>query len=386
MKTKTTLLLGTLGLLAPLAYSQTEINITGATAFRAAAHEAIRTTLTNPQFAYNGTSLGAASQAIFTGTIGGQAYVIRTSFSGSGPGIAAVSTPTNVQVLHRDTPVAANNSTPVNNPTFQSVTPRWSFSDVEKNLAGYPNANLGGGPVGVVPFMFIASRGSTPAQISNMSTQSHNALWSRGQMSANSLFGFNFPSSTTILSTGRAGGSGTRFTILAETGYGTNVNVAQWTANGTGDLTDAGNGGYSGSNDVRNAINLDRASLKLDGSAVDAVLVSYMTVSDAIAISGYAPATGTSTTGAPVPLTYNGVRYSPENVRNGSYTLWGYQQLYTAPNLNAVETTFDTTFRTQMATFLTNDVNGATGISISSMRVTRQGGDGGPVIPAVLPN
>lgn len=383
MKTKTTLLLGTLGLLSPLAFSQTEINITGATAFRAAAHEAIRTTLSGAEYAYTGDSLGGASRAIFKGTIGGQAYIVRTSFSGSGPGIAAISTPTTVQVLDANTTVSSGGSA-VGTPVLQSVTPRWSFSDVEKNLAGYPNASLGGGPVGIVPFMFVASRGATTEQISNITTQAHNALWSRGQLSGAPRYGFNFSTETFVLATGRAGGSGTRFTILAETGYGTNTNVAQWTADAGGELTDVGNGGYSGSGDVRNAINLNRSNLKVSGSPVDAVLVSYMTVSDAIAITGYNPITGTSTVGSAIPLSYNGARYSPANVRNGSYTLWGYQQLYTAANIAGQEVTFDTAFRAQIAAYLAGDVNGTTGIAIdSNLKVNRVGGDGGPVVPTV---
>lgn len=382
MKTKTTLLFGTLGLLSSFAQGQTEITITGATAFRAAAHQAIRATLTGTEFAYNGSDLNGASQAIFKGTISGQQYIVRTSFSGSGAGIAAISTPSNVQVLDIGTTVSGSGSQTPSSPALESKTPRWSFSDVEKDLAGYPTANVEGGPVGIVPFMFIASRGSTVEEISNITAQTHNALWSRGQMAASSLFGFNFPADTTVLAAGRSHGSGTRFTILAETGYGTNVHVAQWNTDSSGNLNDVENGGYSGSGDVRNAINLDRANLKLDGSSVNAVLVSYMTVSDAINISGYNPATGAFTSGAPVPLNYNGVRYSPENVRNGSYTLWGYQQLYTAAGLTESEQTFDTTFRSQIATYLAGDVNGTTGIAVNTMRVTRQGGDGGPVIPA----
>ncbi len=385
MKHKTMLLAGTLGLLSPLAYSQQEITITGATAFRAAAHESIRTTLTNVQYAYVGTTLGGANQAIFKGSIGAQQYIVRTSFSGSGPGLQAVSNNfTPVQVLDSTTTVNSNGTT-VATPTFQSVVARWTFSDVEKHLAGYPNAPVNGTPVGVVPFMFVASRGATTTQISNITTQAHNALWSRGQLSGAPRYGFNFSPDTYILATGRSGGSGTRFTILAETGYGTNTNVTQWTANANGDLTDAGNGGYSGSSDVRNAINLDRSNLKVDGSPINAVLVSYMTVSDAITISGYNPATGTSTAGSAVPLTYNGVRYSPDNVRNGSYTLWGYQQLYAVNDLNVAETNFGTVFRAQIATYLsTFDTNGTTGIAIdANMKVSRVGGDGGAVVPTV---
>jgi hypothetical protein len=383
MKTKTTLLLGSLVLFSPLAYSQTQINITGATAFRAAAHESIRARLSGVEYAYVGGSLENSSQAIFKGSIGGQQYIVRTSFSGSGAGIAAISSPTStVQVLASTTTVSPG-GTSASSPTFESVNPRWAFSDVEKNLAGYPNASLGGGPVGIVPFMFVASRGATPAQISNITTQSHNALWTRGQLTGPSRYGFNFSPDTFILATGRAGGSGTRFTILAETGYGTNTVVNQWTADSSGNLSDVGNSGYSGSSAVRDAINLDRSNLKAGGSSIQAVLVSYMTVSDAIFVSGYNPVTGTSTTGAAVPLNYNGVRYSPENVRNGSYTLWGYQQLYTA-NISGLEVTFDTAFREQIAAYLATDVNGTTGIAIdSNLKVRRSGGDGGPVVPTI---
>ena len=52
---------------------------------------------------------------------------------------------------------------------------------MDKLLSQRPNAPLAGGPVGVVPFMFLAGEGA-PAELKNMTDQLHSTLWSVGQL------------------------------------------------------------------------------------------------------------------------------------------------------------------------------------------------------------
>ena len=75
-------------------------------------------------------------------------------------------------------------------------------------------------------------------------------------------------------------------------------------------------------------------------------------------------------------LSYNGVTYSEDAVKNGAYSLWGYQWLYQAPSITASETTFKSVFLSTIPANL-----GSAAIPIPTMNVTRSGGDGGPILP-----
>jgi len=79
-------------------------------------------------------------------------------------------------------------------------------------------------------------------------------------------------------------------------------------------------------------------------------------------------------------LTYNGVAYSENNVKNGAYTLWGYQQFYGSVDITAAETTF---FNAFVAGIQPNLDPLATGIRTTEMNVTRDGGDGGIITPGI---
>ncbi|MFN6018354.1 MAG: hypothetical protein ACK49N_12335 [Verrucomicrobiota bacterium] len=393
MNIKNTAIIGALALLAGDASAATRtFVITGATAFRAAANNAIIQLLGGAgvtQYAFTGTQgIGGTNRAIFKGTMAafpGDEIIVKASWSGSTQGIKDVADQTAVQVLKSS--VAMSTTGVVNTGStadFETAIPRWSFSDVDKFLSERPNAPLAGGPVGVVPFMFIAGEGA-PAGVTNMTDQLHATLWSTGSMPA-SMFTGNSADTVTILATGRNNGSGTRATILAETGYGAFTNVVQYNATftgnrtGTGNLTaisEFGNGGHSSNSGVRDLLTRDRSTLTFGGDPIDAVFVSYLTISDAVAATGYQQATGTVSGGeGAIPMTYNGVRYSEANVKNGAYSLWGYQQFYLAASPTAAETTFDTAFR---ATIPNN--MGTAGIPIPQMTVTRTGGDGGPIAP-----
>jgi hypothetical protein len=387
MKIKTILLTGAIALATSVAgFAQTVYNLTGATAFRAASNNTILQLLGGQgvvEYAYSGNqALSGANRAIFHGTFNGSPVIVRTSWSGSTQGIKDLADQTAIQFLDLSNPVSTA-GTNLSNATFTTAVARWSFSDVDKLLSERPNAPLAGGPVGVVPFMFVAGEGS-PAGMTNMTDQLHNALWSAGLIDS-SFFGA--AAGTTVLATGRNNGSGTRATILAETGYGAFTTLVQYEAAISGNRTDAtgqlgaitsfANGGFSSNSGVRDVLTRDPSTMTFDGSPVDAVFCSYLTISDALDATGYVPDSNTIVGGeGAIPMTYNGVRYTVEFVKNGAYTLWGYQQLYLANGATQAEQAFDAALRAAIPTSM-----GTAGIPIPDMNVTRFGGDGGIVLP-----
>jgi hypothetical protein len=391
MKIKSTAIIGALALLAGDASAATRtFVITGATAFRAAANNSIIQLLGGAgvtQYAFTGTQgIGGTNRAIFKGTMAafpGDEIIVKASWSGSTQGVLDLADQNAVEVLKSSVTMTTSGNNISATGNVETATPRWAFSDVDKFLSTRPNASLSGGPVGVVPFMFIAGEGA-PGGITNMTDQLHQTLWSTGSMPA-SMFTGNPADTTTVLATGRNNGSGTRATILAETGYGAFTNIVQYNAVTSGDrvtgalgaISEFGNGGHSSNSGVRELVTRPPGGLTFDGESIDAVFVSYLTISDAVSATGYVQATGAISGGEGAkPLTYNGVRYSEENVKNGAYSLWGYQQFYMANSPTVQETTFDTAFRAVIPNYM-----GTAGIPITTMTVTRSNGDGGPISP-----
>lgn len=409
MKLKISLLAGLAALgFASNASAQTVINITGATAFRAAAHTSIINILGGPgvcQYGFVGSSISSANHAIFSGNIGGNPFIIRTSQNGSTAGIAAVVNATNLTYLKDELVGGADLSTngvqiatAIADATTAGKTEtaigRFSFSDVDQAISNTPTPALPGAPVGVVPFVFVANVGA-PAALTNMTDQLHEAQWSTGQLPL-SMYTGNPADTKLVLNTGRSNGSGTRATILSETQYGPFRAVVQWGgpntnanitgAEGTGTiawLQLLNDGGYSSNSYVRQNLARTSASVTVGtdntgsgGTAgQDIVMVSYLTLSDAVAISDVnGPGTGV---GAKA-LTYNGAGYSEDNVKNGKYTLWGYQQFYGPIGITGSEQSFFDAFTAEIPNAL-NPLT--TGIKIPEMNVTRNGGDGGPITP-----
>lgn len=410
MKIKISLLAGLAALgFASTASAQTVINITGATAFRAGAHIAIRSILsdggaTQVKYCWVGNAgengFLNSNRIIAEGTIGGQPFIIRTNQNGSTQGVASVAnqtTPPNFGYLDvagtaADRIVGGQNlsaaavDAPGSGKIENGVIGRFSFSDVAQEISNTPTPVLPGAPVGVVPFVFIANVGS-PASITNMTDQLHDAQWSTGQLPLSMYSGNPADSGVFVLNTGRNNGSGTRATILSETQYGPFRNVVQWGgpndssnvagSEGTGTvttLTNKGNGGYSSNSFVRQNLARTTANVSVDGVPSSVHLVSYLTLSDASAITTI---TGGAGVGARA-LTYNGMAYSEDKVKNGQYSLWGYQWFYKSPNPTAGEETFFDAFVAAIPTTLDPLV---TGIPIPDMNVTRQGGDGGIILP-----
>jgi hypothetical protein len=418
MKSKLSLLAGIAALgFATSANAQTVINITGATAFRAAMNNTILSLLSDGNtvtvkycYVASSTSQGSfegSNRIIAEGKIGGQDFIIRTNQNGSTQGVASVATqttPPNFSYLSvagtaADRIAGGQHLTAAavdaggSGKTEAGVIGRFAFSDVSQEISNNPTPVLPGTGVGVVPFVFVANIGA-PGALANMTDQLHEAQWSLGQLPL-SMYTGNPADTQLVLNTGRSNGSGTRATILAETQYGPFRSVVQWggpnsSANiggseGTGTvnwLQNLGNGGYSSNSYVRQnlARTTDNVTVGTDGSGnggtagQDVILVSYLTLSDAAAITDV---TGGAGVGA-VDLTYNGVAYSEANVKNGAYSLWGYQNFYGSVDI----TTQEQTFFDQFVAAIQPNLNPlSTGIKTSEMNVTRSGGDGGIITP-----
>jgi hypothetical protein len=381
--------------LSSVANGQTVINITGATAFRAAANNSIISLLGGAgvtKYAFTGTQgIGGTNRAIFKGTVAGiGAVTVRASWSGSTQGIADVASATPVQVLEDDelllptTTAGANVTGP-----FEAVNQvaQFAFSDVSQASSTTLSPSLTGAEVGVVPFAFVANSGA-PAAMTNVTDQIVASLYANAAVPMR-LFTGNPADNSQVYASGRNDGSGSRALVLAETRYGVFSTVQQFTGvtNATGQMTSltyVGNGGYSSNSGIRDLVFGLGDSVSVEGgTAGPATVVSYLTVSDWIA----ATVTGKNfdPDGAgPLPsqnqkakgLTYNGVAYSEEAVKQGAYTLWGYQWLYQAPTITPTELTFFNLFTAAIPANL-----GTAAIPIPAMTATRSGGDGGPVAP-----
>ena len=319
------------------------------------------------------------------------AVVVRASWSGSTQGIADVATGTPVQVLEDNeallptTTAGANVAGPFE--TANQVA-QFAFSDVSQASSTTLAPSLTGQEVGVVPFAFVANSGA-PAGMTNVTDQIIATIYAGGTIPVRAFTGV--PTDTSpVYASGRNDGSGSRALVLAETRYGVFSGVQQFigvTNQSTGAMTSlsfVANGGFTSNSGIRDLVYGTGASVSLDGApAAPAIVLSYLTISDWIAATVTGKSFDPDGTGPlpaafqrAKPLTYNGVAYSEEAVKQGAYTLWGYQWLYQAPVITATELQFYNLFSAAIPNNL-----GTAAIPIANMTASRAGGDGGPVAP-----
>lgn len=242
--------------LASSAMAQTEITITGATAFRQAtmkaifnAYDSIGNVGVNFNVAHDFTGntsnqvsqLIASNKAVFTGTFPGIAgtTIIRTSFNGSTEGLNAIAGNSNPTFLQVSAATADDSSTANNNtvndgirvfqtsPT-EALRPKFSFSDVYQSTSPVNNEVLepvGSSAVGVVTFAMVANEGA-PSNFTNATIQQCRQLWAAGSQPLSLFTGNPEDSGTLVFATGRNDGSGTRSAYLTEWTYGA-ANVVQ---------------------------------------------------------------------------------------------------------------------------------------------------------------
>jgi len=319
MKLKNSLLLAAATFVAASsANAQTVIDITGSTAGRSAVHNAIRTVLSNETFVYNGSSFNGASKALFKGDISGTPVIIRTSWSGSAAGVRDVAQ-NNSSVWFPVTTIDTNslNNTAVsmanNSANTVQETAEIAYSDVFQSSTIYGSPTLIDDTAGIIPFKFYASA-DAPASLTNISSLQARSLFGSGYIPLAVFSGNSSDQATYIYATGRDPESGTRITGMAEIGHGVFAAVQHnqpTIASGavtavtlwpTGTYAE-GNGGYTSGSNVKTAV-------EANGFANGFGLISFTGASD--------------WSGVAKELSYNGVTYSVDNVKQGKYTFWGY--------------------------------------------------------------
>lgn len=451
MKMKSIIRGAALGLaLMATAHADVTVTITGATAFRAATLGSILARYQSagtPLFKYAhdqaAGSLTSSTRSLFIGNFPGipGTTTIQCCFTGSVEGVRALVVPSNLDpqpptyypttLLDATTAtsggaeLALNSSTAGSPAALSSAVSDIAFSDVKKASTPYAASPLlpASPQAGVIVFTPIANKG---CPLTNVTAQQYRALMTRGYQPL-SLFSGNASQTDNVYMTGRNDGSGTRTTLLAETGFGianavnqflsvnatsSAINVIQkapaggvniptpagWTQSASNastvwGLDQDGNGGYNSGATLRGDLAKTSTSVNVydaDGTTqlatgVNLYLVSWISLSDAKA----ARDTGGNGLGAKI-LGYNGVILSDfaadltgsstltandtAKITNGSYTAWGYENMYRANGIASGDKV------TVYNGIKNNLVLGTAGIATSAMNVSRSS-DGGTVAP-----
>jgi len=233
-----------------VALADADFVITGATAFRSAANTAILDALDSDQshvevaFIDNDGFDDSDRTIIKIATaqaddpsldLDSDGFVmVKTSWSGSTGGIASVASATPVQVLDDSTATTLFTSVGTNgvaSPVFTTQLARFTFSDVTQASSTTPSPTLEfeSGGVGVIPFAFVATEGSNAAGITSITPQAFRALYGgNGTLPLSFFSGDPADDGTTVYGIGRNNSSGTRATMLAETGFGVFNSVTQY--------------------------------------------------------------------------------------------------------------------------------------------------------------
>jgi hypothetical protein len=400
---------------AASAQAQTVINITGATAFRSAAHAAIMASFnqsgalgTTWNYAHNHASNGAsAGRAIYKGTFPGISgtTVIRTSWTGSVEGVRALTKPTAFPETYLRDSVSNLSGFTAGvrggaSDTQTSTSHAFAFADMAQAAApaAYASPKLNGGPVGVIAFAPVINNGAN-ASITNITINQFRRLVSNGTIPASMLTGNASSNSTTIYNVQRNDGSGTRVIHLAEIGHGpanltkgyvltgsSSLNtpvLAPLTANTTTypntqnsndyrSTSVLGNGGYTSGGTIATWMRLP--------SSGNFNIVSWLGTPDAV--TAYNSGSGGRV------LAYNGEKLDGiaagaltdadrDKIRTGKYSAWSFEQLFYVGTLasgSAKKAVYDKL----VANIPTNI--GTAGVAISTMSVTRTT-DGGTIMP-----
>jgi len=399
------------------AQAQTDIFVTGATAFRGGFSNAMNNTTVG--FFVGGPATSAvdvtpktatiAKFGVWTGNVTGITGLVRVyaSFSGSVEGIRDLTTgntttpffPASIATAGGNVSVTAGNATLLSASDF-------AFSDAFQASTPYKTPLLINNNAGILPFVMVTNE-NAPAGFTNVLANQFSTLFKVGYLKL-SVFTGNFSHDTTqVFATGRYDLSGTRIIYLAETGSGIGTPLSQYKPIGnnttvtalrlwpTGDGLNAstvdqpGNGGWEGSSSVRNFMgsNTSAVEIQYEDSVRndDFPNATYNTLMLSSVGSGDV-ATIVSTGGK--ALAYNGGLYASgaggtitadDNARvyNGAYTLWGYEHLYNLSTLSGPKLTA----RARLLTNFDNpSILGTNGLRVSLMKVSRSV-DGGPVTP-----
>jgi len=413
MKLKTLLIGASAFGFAAAAQAQTVINITGATAFRSAAHAAIMAAFnesgalgTTWNYAHNNTTGngGKAGRAIYKGTFPGitGTTVIRTSWTGSVEGVRALTKPTLVPETYltdSSANLAAAGENYSKSTTETSTVHAFAFADMAQAAApaAYALPKLSGGPVGVIAFAPVINK-DADASITNITINQFRRLVSSGTIPLSMLTG-NASSNGTVYNVSRNDGSGTRVIHLSEIGHGQANLIKGYLLTGSASLntpvlcpttadtvtypntavsndyrTDSvlGNGGYTSGGTIAGWMKL--------ASSGNFNIVSWVGTPDAV--TAYNSGSGGRV------LAYNGEKLDgvaagamtsadKAKIALGKYSGWSFENLFYVGTLatgSAKKTVYN-----KLVSVIPGNI-GSAGVALTDMTVTRTT-DGGIIAP-----
>jgi len=364
--------------LASVASAQNTVYITGSTAFRPAAYQAIYN-LFSPApsvaafSAANATDPSGASQMQFTGNIGGTAYVITANWSGSEGGIADLVSGGNENFLPVGTAPGTNTTAYAGGTTAHTVD--FAFADNLQSFSKNPSPALTGKEIGVIPFVWVKNNNTVAnpadwARIVNVSDAEVRADLKVGGILAAQFTGNVNDTTNYVYVAGRDNNSGTRVNTFADIGYGIKTLANQVLiggANGAPTLTATTSGQASGGTVAK--------SLGFSGSIASNDPINGQTGWYAIGYLGMYDADTALGLGA-VLLSYDGVTESTAAIQNGQYSFWGNEYFYEASTLDAGASTV---FGLLTPAAFGAAVDGIHTISLTSMNATRNGPTSDPL-------
>jgi hypothetical protein len=367
------------------------VRITGATAYRAAAHAALTNIIeySTLKYGYVGSSFTGAGQAEFRGLLKNntEIYVdIKTSWNGSVDGLQRLVNRGNsaynvTNWLNAADGVLLQGGKSGVTPGTESAPADLAMSDVFPNTTKYGDG-IEKAKVGVIPFVWAKNK-DCPASVSNVTSMIAQQLLTGGSVPLSFFSGVDTDTNRVYV-IGRNADSGTRVTTFAETGFGVFGSPAQKKVNystggGVTNVTSIvpypgepllgetyldGQSGYGSGGTVATVLNAN-------GSTNSTVtnpgwIVGYVSYQDAKSVQG----------GANI-LKYNGVDYSDDAVRKGQYSFWSYEVLCWTDYVGEDDTLTEIkdAIKNEMLSF---DPSTVGAIKWSTMKVQR-GIEGGPI-------
>jgi hypothetical protein len=377
---------------ASSAYADVTVRLTGSTAFRSNTHSALTaaspTGLGFTQVAFTGSSGSGAKFAIYEQGSSPTKTVIKTSWTGSVAGVqAVVQQRTDLRWLPDGTTGSVAETVAVVETTPADI----AFSDCYQSSTPFPTPTITDTIVGVVQFRMVTNFGPGGVNpITSMTYQQARALFTSATGLPLSFFTGNAADTARVYGIGRNPDSGTRVTLLAETGVGANATVVHWqpTTSGTtisalapwpaetlfGINYAAGNSGYESGGDLARVLRYDTAAVAVNGGATaPCYFVALVGKSDAATVlaAHNPPTTVGAGPGKVIKLSNeDGNALSSaqiaESFKRGQNPLWSY--LHVMQNgLTGDKATFYTNLTTLLTTSASSD------IVLSQMGVERQG-------------
>jgi len=347
------ILLGAIAALTIASASAEDIYISGATAYRGTANNAINAFVTARSGSItssNNATLTSATLLKASFTSNSAVHNIYVRWTGSEGGIQSCAGPRSgsnaVTVNFYNTNVASGLQTgSTNNAKVTDI----AFSDTyqatslyAKKFAGVGYSTLrgytgsGDGIVGVNQFAFITGSNNPASNITSMQART---LLANGSVPTALLTGDRAHDGTGSYLVGRNSDSGTRLSVLGEVGYGANTKPQQYRVNSKSSIElypsetinglalNIGESGYSSGGTVGEVFTLAANYPLNDDVLGDGTYTSNYTIGYAGAGDALLNSAGTPRANIKV-LSFNGVAFTMDNIKNGTYALGTYEHLY----------------------------------------------------------